>query len=167
MQGLQGLQGPIGPQGPAGVGTALSRAQWVEDDHRFATEGLRGLGVRLQNGEILSSPDVQLNSFGEYVVQTAGFYRVQVVVQPRQHTWGADSRLSLYRHASGVGTEFAQVHSVDRSNLTDPWPTTLTLDTVIQAAAGERLMIYVSGPDISNFLPWPTGTAFVQIERLT
>ncbi len=168
-QGLIGPHGPAGPpgdtgpQGDPGVGTALSRGQWIGDSATSLEIGDR-VRVRLLTLTV-SSDDVSLNDFSEYVIHTPGWYRVLYIINPSQHDWGTDSTLTIDRVASDSGVPFAKARSAGSSNLRDPSPATLTLDTVIHAGAGERLLLYLDTPDVA-YTAVPALQGMIQIERV-
>jgi len=159
-QGPKGDQGDAGPQGPAGVGTALSRAQWAGDTQM--TSSVIGTIVSLNPGTLrISSDDVVANGFGDRVIQTDGWYRVQFIVATVSDPWGDNARLRINRTAAGgsAAYPFAVIRSATSSDLNASHPATLSLDSIIYAEAGESLSLFVD----AGVLP---AQGFLQIERL-
>lgn len=152
-----GEQGPVGPQGPAGVGTALSTSQWVGGGLWVFDKDILGVIFTEQTA---SSDDV-VRDGNSYVIETAGWYRVQYLLRPSQRVPQPSSQMNIRLRMEIAGS---RLFGAERSNLQDFFPAALTLDTVIQANAGDRLTLFFDSLD--GTLDWVDVQGMIQFERL-
>lgn len=170
-QGPVGAQGPVGPEGPvgpAGVGLAVSQGVWA-GTAQFSNSIL-GLIVTIPaSGQLVGSDDVTRIGTGDIQFNTAGWYRVQFILNPRQHTVGTNATLRMDRISPWGSSQspFASLRGADHSDFTAAHPATLTLTTVVYADAGERLTIFLESDD--GWSDWwkITAPAYLQVDRLT
>ena len=170
-QGPVGSQGPVGPEGPvgpAGVGLAVSQGAWA-GTAQFSNSIL-GLIVTIPaSGQLVGSDDVTRIATGDIQFNTAGWYRVQFILNPRQHTVGTNATLRMDRISPWGSSQspFASLRGADHSDFTAAHPATLTLTTVVYADAGERLTIFLESDD--GWSDWwkITAPAYLQVDRLT
>lgn len=170
-QGPVGSQGPVGPEGPvgpAGVGLAVSQGAWA-GTAQFSNSIL-GLIVTIPaSGQLVGSDDVTRIATGDIQFNTAGWYRVQFILNPRQHTVGTNATLRMDRISPWGSSQspFASLRGADHSDFTAAHPATLTLTTVVYADAGERLTMFLESDD--GWSDWwkITAPAYLQVDRLT
>lgn len=165
--GADGADGAPGPAGPAGIGVALSHASWVDASATHASRYSTSHSWRLSPGIPVSiSDDVIRDSFGDFVIQTPGWYRVKLLVQPSQTPYGAGSSLTMVRLSMDSGHGFATLKGATVSDFTELFPKTLELTAVfkVEGPDDERVLLLIETPDISS--ERPKIVTYLEIDRI-